>query len=863
MGAWWRRLTPFLGVALLGAALLALRHEFQKFTFYELSHSLSALPRSAIALAIVLTIVNYAVLTGYDQLAFVYLRRSFPRWQISMASFVGYALSNTLGFAVVSGTSARYRFYSRWGLTAPELTRLVMFYSGTFWLGLIVLGGWSFVIYPPSGLADVPGHHWALPIGLLLLAVAAAYVIASFVRRGPVSVLGLFEITIPAPRLVAGQLVLSVVDWTIAVAVLWVLIPEPRPPFVETASAFLAAQFVGLISNIPGGLGAFEIGMVKLLGPHAPPLVLLPALIAFRVIYYIMPLMLALIVLLVDESYQRRHVVRRWGNAFGTLTISLAPKVLAAFTFIAGAVLLFSGATPAVTDRLRLLSHFLPLRVVELSHFIGSLVGLGLLLVSQALIRRVDAAWTLAVGGLFVGIAASLLKGLDYEEALLLLSLLVLLVSARQEFDRRAKLFENSFSPVWFTAVLLVVLASVVLGEFAFRKEYSGEFWWRVAFNADESRFLRATLGVAIVLFAFGLRQLLQPAAPSLRLPTDAELREVDAIVRSQLFCSPYLAYLGDKELLWNDDRTAFIMYGVQGRTWVSLHDPVGPPDAVPGLIRRFLELADEVDGIPVFYEVRRDYLHRYADFGLAFAKVGEEAIVPLDSFSLDGGKRKKMRLQYHKLQKDGATFRTIDAADVPPLLAELRAVSDDWLTLKASSEKAFSLGFFDEDYLKRFPVAVLEVNGRIEAFANVWPGPGKVELSVDLMRQRSTAPKNSMEGLFIYLMSWGKAEGYERFNLGMAPLSGLDRTFTASLWVRLASYLYRYGQPFYNFQGLRAFKDKFDPIWEPRYLAYPGGLALPRVLADISALIAGGYRRILMRHGTRAPRLVPSNGAR
>jgi phosphatidylglycerol lysyltransferase len=289
-------------------------------------------------------------------------------------------------------------------------------------------------------------------------------------------------------------------------------------------------------------------------------------------------------------------------------------------------------------------------------------------------------------------------------------------------------------------------------------------------------------------------------------------------------------------------------MYSVRGRTWVALHDPVGPPDATPGLIRRVLEMVDDTDGVPVFYEVRKDYLHRYADFGLAFAKAGEEALVPLATFSLDGGARKKMRFTYNRLEKDGATFRIIPPADVPSILPELRAISDEWLDLKGASEKGFSLGFFDEAYLSRFPVAVLDVAGRIEAFANVWPGPGRVELSVDLMRHRATAPKNAIEGLFIFLMLWGRGEDYRWFNLGMAPLSGLEPATVAPLWVKIASYLYRYGQPFYNFQGLRGFKDKFSPQWEPKYLAYPGGLALPRVLADVSALIAGGYRGIFMK---------------
>jgi phosphatidylglycerol lysyltransferase len=167
---------------------------------------------------------------------------------------------------------------------------------------------------------------------------------------------------------------------------------------------------------------------------------------------------------------------------------------------------------------------------------------------------------------------------------------------------------------------------------------------------------------------------------------------------------------------------------------------------------------------------------------------------------------------------------------------------------MKGGAEKGFSLGFFNERYLERFPVVVMEVAGRIEAFANVWPGPSKAELSVDLMRHRPSAPKNAMEGLFIFLMLWGKAEGYEAFNLGMAPFSGLEATEFASFWNKVLSYLYRYGRTFYNFQGLRAYKDKFDPVWEPKYLAYPGGLALPWVFADVSALIAGGYRKVLLR---------------
>jgi phosphatidylglycerol lysyltransferase len=181
-------------------------------------------------------------------------------------------------------------------------------------------------------------------------------------------------------------------------------------------------------------------------------------------------------------------------------------------------------------------------------------------------------------------------------------------------------------------------------------------------------------------------------------------------------------------------------------------------------------------------------------------------------------------------------------------MLPRIRAVSDDWLAHKAAAEKGFSLGFFDAEYVCRFPLAVIEDGARVEAFASLWPGAGGEELSVDLMRYRASAPRNVMEVLLLLLMGWGKENGYSRFSLGMAPLSGLEMSAVAPVWTRFGNWLFERGGSFYNFQGLRTYKEKFHPEWEPRYLAYPGGLNLPRIMADVSALIAGGYRRIFRR---------------
>jgi phosphatidylglycerol lysyltransferase len=115
-------------------------------------------------------------------------------------------------------------------------------------------------------------------------------------------------------------------------------------------------------------------------------------------------------------------------------------------------------------------------------------------------------------------------------------------------------------------------------------------------------------------------------------------------------------------------------------------------------------------------------------------------------------------------------------------------------------------------------------------------------------MRFSRAAPRGVMEYLFIQLLLWGHVQGYKRFDLGMAPLSGVERRDLGPMWARAGAWVYRHGEHFYNFQGLRLYKEKFDPVWEPRYLASPGGLALPRVLAGVSVLIGRGFRGVVTR---------------
>jgi phosphatidylglycerol lysyltransferase len=240
---------------------------------------------------------------------------------------------------------------------------------------------------------------------------------------------------------------------------------------------------------------------------------------------------------------------------------------------------------------------------------------------------------------------------------------------------------------------------------------------------------------------------------------------------------------------------------------------------------------------------VRADHLHVYIDLGLTLLKLGEAARVPLPTFSLEGGARRGLRRYHSRLERAGCSVAVLPRQEVPPLLPELKVISDAWLAAKPTREKGFSVGFFDEGYLQRFPVGIVRWQGQLMAVVNILLGADTHELSLDLMRHRPEAPHGIMEYLFVQLMLWGKGEGYRWFSLGMAPLAGLTARPLAPLWNRLAGLVFRHGEHLDNFQGLRPFNEQFAPQWEPTYVAASSGLALPRILAHIAALTSRGLK--------------------
>jgi phosphatidylglycerol lysyltransferase len=839
---------PILGILLFCAAIAVLRHELHAYHYRDVIAHLHALPPHRILLALALTVLSYLALTGYDTLAVRFIRNPLPYRKIALASFISYVFSHNVGLSFLGGSAVRYRLLSGWKLTPGEIARVIAFNVLTFWLGYCALTGTVTSLEPfplPPGLGLPVGSTRAF--GFALLLAVAAYLAWGVFRKTPLRRAGL-DIAIPPLRVSVAQIAVSFIDWTVAAAALYVLLPPATgPPFLVFVGAYLVAQILGVLSNVPAGLGVFETLMIVLLRPYLPGDVLLGSLLAYRFIYYLFPLIVAVALLGGYEALRRREFFARAGRIYGDWAAAVIPRVFAVTVFIGGIVLLASGATPAAAGRMAWLHRVVPLPFVEVSHFVGSLIGAALLLLARGLQQRADAAYHLSIALLVAGVVASLLKGLDYEEAIILGVTLAALLPCRRYFYRKTSLLTQPFSAGWISAILLTIMGALFLVLWSHKHvEYSNDLWWQFSVSADAPRSMRASVGVLAVVVIYAIAHLLRPAPPRVGPGEPGMLEKVRALVASSPRSAAHLALLGDKSLLFNKESDAFVMYGVQGRSWISMGDPIGPKETLEDLAWSFRELSDRHGGWTVFYEVGSQNMPLYLDLGLKLLKLGEEARVSLERFTLEGGAQKGKRHTLKHVEKEGCEFTMIPEGEIGPMLPRLREVSDAWLADKSTREKGFSLGFFDEPYLKTTPTAVIQREGKVVAFANIWLAGGKEELSPDLMRYSPDAPQGVMDYLFVKLMLWGKEQGYRWFNLGMAPLSGFEDHALAPLWNRVGALLFRQGEQFYNFQGLRQYKEKFDPEWEPRYLATPTGIVLPRILANLAALVSGGLKGVV-----------------
>lgn len=522
----------------------------------------------------------------------------------------------------------------------------------------------------------------------------------------------------------------------------------------------------------------------------------------------------------------------------------VAPHLFSALAFLAGLFTLVAVATPSLEHvrGLDVLERF----VEELPEFSASIAGVVLMGLATGLSRRVDAAWAATTALMLAVCFYAALRHGHVLGASASGAVAFALLLSRRAFYRHSRLIDLLPDPrvaLGIGAAFGLALMGALLwaGD---RPEFATAPWWSLLTDARLGRPGRAlAVGAAAVLVIAVQWYVLSRArgAPAPAAGEDVARAEAMIAGAEEALPDAQLAFTGDKSFIFTED--AFVMTARGGASLIAMGSPVGKRAAWRHALSALRAKADELALRPVVYAAPPALLPELIELGFRVEKVGENAVVDLAGFSLAGKARQNLRTARRRfVEREGAVFELERAPHQPALFDELRAVSDVWLAAHGGREKAFSLGAFDPDYLARCAIASVRLGGRVIAFANIWLTADGQRGAIDLMRfDPEAAPNGLMDFLFTEILLWAQAQGLRTFDLGMAPLAGLaEEKKYASLFARIGRLVHERGEQFYGFQGLRQFKDKFGPRWEPRYIAAPGAWTLPIVLAEVALLTNG-----------------------
>jgi phosphatidylglycerol lysyltransferase len=761
--------------------------------------------------------------------------------QAALTSFIAYAFAHNIGASVLTGGGIRYRFYSAWGLTAGETAKVILLCAMTFWVGFLTMGSAFFFLQPPELPPSVHlPFNSVFSAGVICLVVISAYLCVSILVKHNFR-LGKWVFPTPSFGYALSQMAAGSLDWICSGTALYLLLPPNSLTFPSFMVIYLLAQVVGFASQVPGGLGVLETVVIVLLSPVLRAPDVLGAMLAFRLVYYLIPFILALVSFAVVEIVRNRqgftralHILNRW-------IPDLGPPFFAILTFIAGALLLFFNVTPEPPRQMAWLGEFVQLPLIEISHLTVGLVAAGLLLTARGLQKRLEGAHTAALVLTGLGILGCLFKGFDYQESIYLLVLFLMLLPTRSLFPRKSSLVQQRFPPFWVAAILFVWLGSIWVGVFTYRtvEDYSGDLWTTFDLAVDAARFLRSTLGTTLVLFLFSLAALLSPTQPETELPDEKTLNRVRDLLKTTTRASSYLALLGDKAILFNKREDAFLMYAIEGRCWVTLGDPVGPEKEREDLALRFKELCRKKNAWALYYLVHQEHFNFYLDMGLTVLKVAEAARVDLQTFNPESlaGTELKGTYQHYKSKEEFA-FEVMEPPYDSSLVSQLRSVSENWLTLRKTREKGFSTGFFNPAYVQHFPLALVREEGRITAFACLRMAPAAGETALDLLRCDSENRTALEDYLTMEAMVWAKQKGMKWFHLGHASLPNPSQGALAPFERWIPGLLSPHSDTNHALEARRR-RDRYNPEWMPRYLAAPSEVPLSVAFANIHALVS------------------------
>ncbi|EKN69813.1 lysylphosphatidylglycerol synthetase [Neobacillus bataviensis LMG 21833] len=827
----------FLKILFPMILLVLAGYEIKKFTgnmnVQLFRHEVNQLHLAKMVLIFLITFCAIFPMFFYDVILVKILGFKMPIKELVKKSFIANTFSNLIGFGGLVGATLRTYFYHEAEADKKILVKKIASVSLFYLTGISLLAWTVLISYQRTPLLhDKKWLLWAVAVvGLYLPIFISIYFIQRKKRAESMIEFGM------ALKLI----MVSLLEWIAIFLAIWLLclILKISIDFAGLVSVLIVASCAGIISMIPGGLGSFDL--VFIWGTHVlgvPEEQVVVLLLFYRIGYFILPFLLGLVLFIMD-FWNRWN--QSWNDVPNAILGRISHILLTFLVFLSGLVLLLSAAVPGIIGRLKIAQEFLSFPIMNISHQLSVATGFILLGLSRGIQYKEKRAYHLTLVVLIFAALFTFLKGFDYEEALYIL-IVVLLLSASKKRFYRERFVLNWGKTIFDIGMFVVITFMFVL--IGYLNLPSSE----IKMNPKLSPYLikdyrdlfkSAGIGLVIAMFLFFFGYLFRRNRKwELKTSITQEEKIMDHLDHYNGTVLTHLIFLHDKFIYWNKKDNVMFAYQAYADKLVVLGDPIGDHDELPLAIEEFRETADLHGYTPVFYEVSEKMLPFLHENGYDFFKLGEEAYVDLEGFSFGGKKMKGARAVKNKFERENYQFEIVSPPFHADLMKELKDISDEWL--QGRTEKGFSLGFFDETYLNKAEIAVVRANEvGILGFVSLMPVYDQNQtISLDMMRFKKDSPNGTMDFVFLSLFEWAKEQGYQSFIIGMAPLSNVGLSKFSFLSEKVASQIFLHGQFFYSFQGLRKFKDKYADMWLPKYLAFRRKSSLPITMTQITLLI-------------------------
>lgn len=654
------------------------------------------------------------------------------------------------------------------------------------------------------------------------------------------------------PRAFLAPLAFGVLIEAAGIFMLWATLSAFTGPasLATPTLAYVAGVLFSTVGFLPGGLGFAEVGLGLALGQAgiATGTAALVVLV-YRLFEAWLPFGIGAFtihLLNVDAGDVPAPPVPRPG-----IPGAARRRLIAAAAVALGALNVFLAARRHPLIRFGPIHEAIPRAAVTSSRYALLATGIALIASAPGLLHGKRQAWVISSLALVAALLAHPFKRVDYFGISANASLLILLIVMVGAFPARSDPARTRQGVAWLAFGELGVLLYGVAGLYLLDRHFTATTTLAGSLN-DSVRllfvlpsttiepatrhgawFIDSVRAAAIAVFLIGTYHLLHPVIQRRTHGREEHRRVIALLERYAVTSTAYFQLLPDKSYFFASEGDAFVGYRVVGHAAVALGEPIGEPEARRRVVREFAEFCDLNGWTFCFHQVTEPGAAELREAGLQALKLGEEAVIPVQEFALNGKPFKKLRNTVNRLEREGFSFELLPAPVDEATVTELEEVSDAWLEHGGHRERAFTLGAFSRAYVRSCDIAVVRApEGRVEAFANLIPAYNSPDGNFDLMRRRPDSEDGAMDFLFVGLIAHFRERGFTGMNLGLAPLANIEGGGLTSLALRQ---LYERGGRAFNFQGLRAFKEKWKPGWQPRYLCYRSEVQLPALALAVA----------------------------